>query len=171
MKNLAGVVTCDMEIRRELLRARIQVVSLPNDQRGGEVPASIGGLLGPFRFVRAWYYWRVIGPMPLAIALMLYADPVGRDDIRVAGHCGCPPPEDPWVIWRNPTTGKRLATLQSLAEFKRLKTTWPEIYQKGMDEHEFVAAPQDVGKGFVESYDIDSEVGLRLFADMARAVA
>lgn len=122
MQNLAGKADCDVQIKRELERARIDIVALPS-RLDAEVPASVVGRLGRFRFRRAWYYWMVAGPVPLPVAQELYADPVGIEDVRVAGHCGCPPPEKPWL--RN--------------------------------------GPGD--QQFVMSYHIDSEVGLRLFAD------
>jgi len=34
--------------------------------------------------------------MPLGAAEELYEDPVGHRDVRVVGHCACPPPKD-WV--------------------------------------------------------------------------
>ena len=96
MKNLAGDKTPNLDIARELRRCRISERWLNADEQGGEVRATIGGIiagpLGPIEMRRAWYYWVASGPVPMAIADRLYADPVGRDDIRVAGHCGCPPP-------------------------------------------------------------------------------
>jgi len=61
---------------------------------GGREPPH--GELGPFKFERRWYCWTITGPVPLAAAREMYADPVGRRDVRVAGHRGCPPPEE-WV--------------------------------------------------------------------------
>ncbi len=123
MQNLAGNKDCDEFIRSELKRSRIKVVR--GERSKGEVPASITGKLGPFTFVRAWRYWMVSGPVPLAVAKELYADPVGATDVQVAGDCRCPAPEKPWTT------------------------------RKG-------------GKEFVMWYHIDSEIGLRLFADTIR---
>jgi hypothetical protein len=92
MKNLAGNRECDVEIRRELTSCGIEIVELPEPRRG-EVPARLTGRIGRFTFTRAWYYWVVQGSMPLARARTLYDNPVGRTDIRVEGHCGCPAPE------------------------------------------------------------------------------
>lgn len=47
-----------------------------------------------FRFKRAWYYWMVGGYVPLNVALELYENPVGKKDIRVDGHAGCPSPNE-----------------------------------------------------------------------------
>ena len=156
MINLAGVVECDQAITVELIRAGITPVTLPVElSKPHEVPYSVVGLLGgellieqmnrypedsiirstlgvdyirshhqaPFVFTRGWYYWRVSGFIPLPIAEILYEDPVGRKDVRVAGHCGCPPPRD-----------------------------WTKI----------------AGQLVVDSYHIDSQAGLDLFAQTIR---
>lgn len=122
MKNLAGYKEADAVISEELRRCMIDQRRLTDDEKRGEVPATIGGTLGRFTFRRAWYYWTVRGDVPIAIAERLYADPIGATDIRVAGHCGCPPPSK-WA------TG-----------------------------------------GVVTSYHIDSEAGLRIFADAVRGL-
>lgn len=123
MLNLAGRGNCDEVIRRELTRARIPVVEVARVNR--EVAYSVMGKLGNLEFTRAWSYWVVSGPVPLNVALELYADPVGVTDIRVAGHAGCPSPAD----WSRTTASGR----------------------------------------FVETYHIDTEVGLRIFVDTIRA--
>lgn len=81
--------------RRELVRCGLRPVP---DGQGGWL-ATIDGPTGPLTVVRGNHYWMVHGRVPLATALQLYGHPVGRTDIRVAGHCGCPPPEAPWVSW------------------------------------------------------------------------
>ncbi len=91
MRNLAGDERANESITDELEAAGIERVAI---DRHGEVPATIGGRLGAFTFRRAWYYWMVEGPMPLEVARRLYADPIGVADVRVAGHCGCPPPDE-----------------------------------------------------------------------------
>lgn len=165
LKNLAGVKDADRVIETELKRARIPAVKV--DLSNGEVPYTLEGKLGEFRFQRVWTYWVVHGPMPLPVALELYEDPVGKDDIRVAGHCGCPPPEKPWVTWRDQDGKKRIP----LSE----KTKIDEYVAKGfikleqLENDRFVERPED-GWGFIESYHVDSEVGLRIFADAVQKV-
>jgi len=118
MKNLAGVQECDKDIRKELTEAGIRMVAVPKGNT--EVPFSVIGQLSYFTFRRAWYYWVVEGDVPLAVAQEMYATEVGKRDVRVVGHCGCPPPEE-WAIG-----------------------------------------------GFVRAYHIDSQEGLKLFADTIR---
>ncbi len=48
----------------------------------------------------------VNGPVPLEVAELLYADPVGRTDIRAAGHAGAPPPSD----WTTAIDGDEFVT-------------------------------------------------------------
>lgn len=98
MKNLAGSPEATETAKIELCAAGIEPVTTDPGRR--EVPSKIAGRLGAFTFTRAWYYWVAEGPMPLEAARSLYAHPVGRADVRVAGHCGCPAPDE-WVTWRD----------------------------------------------------------------------
>jgi hypothetical protein len=93
MQNLAGDKEANEVIRAELSAAGITV----NDTGSlipGEVLTTILGALGPFKFRRLWYYWSVTGDVPLSVAEAMYETPIGRRDVRVAGHCGCPPPSE-----------------------------------------------------------------------------
>ena len=47
-----------------------------------------------FVFYRNWYYYVATGHVPMDVAIELYEHPVGRKDVRVEGHCGCPDPRD-----------------------------------------------------------------------------
>lgn len=96
MKNLKGVQNCDDHISEELTKAGIQKV--PTERNNIEViPYSIKGQLSYFEFTRAWSYWVVKGKMPLKVAIEMYETEIGKKDIRVAGHCGCPHPEN-WAF-------------------------------------------------------------------------
>jgi hypothetical protein len=170
MKNLAGNKDCDREIRRELERARIDIVE--GQVARGEVPYTVTGALAGWTFQRAWYYWVAEGQLPLEMAKRLYADPIGRTDVRVAGHCGCPPPEPPWVacfdadgirLYSDPD-GKEAITAVGLVARGLLK-------QEQFAGTRFVPDASAVAARIVvESYHIDSEAGLRLFADALRTL-
>lgn len=97
MRNLAGSTTAhtDAYIEDELAEANIP--AFRSKASKGEVPASLRGEHGPYRFERVWYYWVVHGPVPVELAWEMYEDPRGRYDVRIAGHCGCPEPVDPWI--------------------------------------------------------------------------
>lgn len=170
MINLAGNEKCDAYMRDELERARVPVIEVPRQDKNPDVKYSVEGRMGKFRFQRAWYYWVVNGPVPLEIAKQLYADPVGKRDVRVAGNCGCPPPERPWVDHYD-AEGKQIAldpTGEEQAKFKRfiekgiLKQEQFDAlhWVKDEDEEKSVAV-----KSVVDLYHIDTEVGLRLFVD------
>lgn len=105
MKNLAGVIKADENIREELSLAGIELVQ--GERSSGEVPFSITGKLGNWEFARAWYYWMAFVPdgkgLPLEVAAYLHGkkypltgelepDVTYGQVIRVAGHCGCPHP-------------------------------------------------------------------------------
>lgn len=171
MKNLAGDPHCDEEIRRELKRARIELVE--GERSKHEVAASVTGKLGEFVFKRAWYYWVVQGPVPLEVARELYADPVGNTDVRVAGHCGCPPPEHPWVEYYDAqgllvaldVGGKEREQFRVMIAGGHLTEADRALYHFVDSEAERDSVSV---RSVVESYHIDSEVGLRLFADTLR---
>jgi hypothetical protein len=174
MKNLAGDKQCDQHIALELERCRINIHKM-NRLGKSEVPWTIYGTLGRFTFERAWYYYVVKGELPLNIAQELYADPVGKTDIRVAGHCGCPAPEE-WATYydrlRCWSDAKILLDFKQKEEFEQcLKSDsqWVrQVGEDGLKNFRFVEDPKAVGFGYVELYHIDSEIGLRLFADTLR---
>ena len=165
MENLARNKDCDKFIKLELKRSRIDVIH--GMRRKSEVPTSITGKLGPFTFERAWYYWVVSGPVPLAVAKELYGDPVGATDIRVAGHCGCPPPKRPWITVIT-LDGRHVIDSQ---ERERIEKLFRNVVDREEFERDNVFSDHIAAVGaqeFVMSYHIDSEIGLRLFADTIR---
>lgn len=148
MKNLAGDRSCDGEIRKELQQAGVEIVQHPEPLRN-EVPASVTGKLGNFTFVRAWYYWMVSGDVPLEVAKVMYESPVGKRDVRVAGHCGCPPPEER-------AFPREEELRKALAEKGIESITYGEL--AAMCNSGEIQAPR-----YVSSYHIDSQEGLDLF--------
>lgn len=95
MKNAAGDSQCDEYIRQELEEAGIEILEFPC-QIPGEVPTTLGGSLCGWKFKRAWYYWiasakpGVVLPFDLADELHIQHG----QEVRVAGHCGCPAPRE-----------------------------------------------------------------------------
>lgn len=167
MQNLAGDKNCDRAIERELTIARINIKKVKPDPVHHEVPYTLEGELGKFTFHRAWYYWVVNGPMPLKNALELYEDPAGRHDVRVTGHCGCPPPEAPWITWRD-NEGNEIIHMNQKAQMDDFIKKG-HIKPEQMNGRRYDERP-DSFNGFIDTYHIDSEVGLRLFADMIRKI-
>lgn len=174
MENLAGLshARVDEAVGRELKRSLIEAVAVPRS--AGEVAYSVEGKLGTLRLHRCWYYWRVRGLVPLSLAKELYADPVGVTDIRVNHHCGCPDPREQ-VVWFAPC-GKRVLDRDEERDALRYAamdpaaTAMSDIGKRVLAENLFADDPAlyPGARGYVEGYDIDSELGLRIFADGAR---
>jgi hypothetical protein len=171
MKNLAGDRNCDVQIREELEKSGINLVFHDKDLNQ-EVPASITGQLGRFTFTRAWHYWVVSGKMPLNAAREMYANPNGVKDVRVAGHCGCPPPEE-WEHWFNPKSHREILNMKQKAQFEEYaksdSESIKEIAKAGLRDFDFAEDPSQVGEGFVDLYHIDTQEGLNLFTATVRA--
>ena len=108
MKNLAEETKADLHILKELSEAGIEVVE--GKRTRSEVPYTLTGRLADWNFSRAWYYWMAHAEdgkgLPLEVATELHERkyPISGERehetygqvIRVAGHCGCPPPKD-WL--------------------------------------------------------------------------
>jgi hypothetical protein len=181
MINLAGHKNPDPIVEEELFVAGVEIERLPH-AFDGEVRTHITGRLGKIVFHRAWYYWVAEGPVPLATASFMYEQrPYGRRDVRVAGHCGCPSPEDPWLTYRD-KDGREIHYLHSENDLKLYTQfrdgtieeymgnvlgplfrgeTGPIVFSK--EERDALAASITV-----ESYHIDSLGGLKVFADAIR---
>lgn len=62
-------------------------------RNSGEVKTSVVGVLHGWEFKRGWYYWMAKGPgIDVESAELLHA--AYGNDVRVAGHCGCPSPRE-----------------------------------------------------------------------------
>jgi hypothetical protein len=163
MENMAGVVKCGPTIKKELKIAgiiKLRRVSLKKRQKD-EVPVPVMGLLTKdgkiaFKFRRAWYYWVVEGDVPLNIAQILYGTNVGKKDVRVAGHCGCPPPEE-WAFPKGDVLiEKGIIKLPSKEHPYGEGPTYGELAK--MCNKGEIQAPR-----FVDHYHIDSQEGLNFF--------
>jgi hypothetical protein len=170
MNNLKGDEGCDKCIERELTRCRIEVVRGERSTR--DVPASITGKLGAFMFSRAWYYWVVEGPMPLDVAMKLWADPVGKTDIRSGGHCCCLSPEEYGTDYFD-ADGKRLCSDPDGKEAAKCV----EFISRGIlpadscDDIRFVPDKRvGYARAEVRSYHVDSELGLYILAEAIRGL-
>lgn len=151
MINLAGNEECDKYIIEELKKAHISLnkVEIVNK----EVAYTIKGQLNDFEFRRAWYYWVVSGKMPLEYAKYLYEN--FKDlNIRVAGHCGNPPPEE----WCEPENYQ-----------DKIKSYCEKWRNKELSEDELNKTCNEIkqqGPQFVMWYHIDTQEGLNKFAEV-----
>ena len=159
MQNLAGRQDSDVIITRELLRCGI--TPKPTELYG-EVKSTVKGVLqfngAEVEFTRLWYYYSVSGRFPEDLANQLYADVVGKTDIRVAGHCGCPSPQE-FGVW---FVGDRQVVSTKEREFF---IRHPEMCPDYEQRYIFCDDPKEVNASLVvDSYHIDSELGLYIFA-------
>lgn len=117
------------------------------------------------------YYWVVNGDMPLVDAQKLYADPAGRDLIRVAGNCTCPAPEAPWLTWYD-TDGTEVITKEQWKDFERLpenSDARKRLYDKAKRTYRVEDNQQGVAQAYVTQYHIDNDLGLRVFVDLVKS--
>jgi hypothetical protein len=156
MRNLAGFQECDAVIMQELTEAGIDLVfHQRRASQFSEVPYTVTGELiltgGSFTFRRAWCYWVVDGKVPLALAEAMYAVEERRD-VRVAGHCGCPPPAE----WALPTVAELEWHIQQEEERREAKMSDSvrEIF---------------MASRCVDNYHIDTQEGLNFFAACMKA--
>lgn len=164
MINLAGSDKSDAHIAVELCKAGA-VIQMA--EQYGEVRELLMGTVGAFTLRRAWYYWVASGPMPLDLARTMYNHPVGRTDVRVAGHCMCPPP-DSWA--RHFTPSGALIVIDKDGKQEREFRQFVERGVLGDDGEGPVFAreiPSDA-RSYVETYHIDTQEGLNLFVEFAR---
>jgi hypothetical protein len=169
MINVAGkpFEETDVIVHDELERCGITIITHTDLVEHPEVHTHFTGRLGKICFRRHWYYWGARGPVPIEVAQKLYETPVGQKDIRVAGHCGCPPPEQPWTTWRLPD-GRHVVPAKEREEYRQFveRDVLPARY---LESYVFSDDPKSVGAScFVDSYHIDSELGLYLFAKAVR---
>lgn len=168
MQNLAGHPKATALCAVELQQAGIPIEVL--DKPYGEPKSDVGGRLGDFTFRRAWYYWVVYGPMPLAQAEIMFADPAGRDDVRAAGHCGCPHPSTE-VRWYQPD-GKQVEPDPD----GKQRAQWTDMVSRHpylANDPSFVsvdAVDETTARPYVASYHVDSQAGLALLARTIQAL-
>jgi hypothetical protein len=176
MRNLAGIKEADEYIREELFLAGIMFIQ--EECSKGEVPYSIIGKLGDWTFSRAWYYWVASAPegkgLPLDLATKLHEKAylkIGENQpetygqvIRVAGHCGCPPPKK-WA--KHYDSLDRLLVHDPKGEEEKLLK---HILEKGVISEEqikkyyFVNTLKELkrkaAKSVIDLYHIDTQLGL-----------
>jgi len=150
MINLAGKTDCDKTVREELMIAKIPIIDL-GASMNREVPASLIGYLNGFKFIRGWYYWMVSGYMPLEHAKYLYQN--YKDlNIRVAGHCENPPPEE-WSECKDYDE----KTKPIFDDYINEKISYDDANAKGLEIRR-------LGDQFITHYHIDTQLGLCEFA-------
>jgi len=171
MKNLAGDKDADKQIREELYLAGIEQ---DYEVSKGEVPFTVIGKIGKWKFTRAWYYWvakvenREDGlPLDNAMELHHTINPIDPEtilgtSIRSGGHCGCPSPDEYGAqpVYNDELNKKLIELGYEEKEFlgkKYVSITvgeMSELNRKGLIDVPF----------YVDSYHIDDQIGLNEFA-------
>lgn len=173
MKNLAGVDTCDITIKEELYLAGIPFETVKDVH--SEVPYTIQGRIGLWKFERAWTYWIVsvedtINGLPYNPAMKLHHTPnpvnpniVLGDSIRCGGHCGCPDPEEYGAspVYDDELDIKLMELGYQMKYYDHLKKSYIDINVGEMSEL-FKEGKLDVER-YVSSYHIDDQIGLNEF--------
>jgi len=178
MKNLAGSKDAPTMVLGELTLAGIPSIE---EEAKGEVPCKHRGEIiidgiEIFTFRRAWYYWVVNGRIPLHVACELYEDPIGRESVRVSGHCGCPPPEK-WVEWLFPTPSEVQVwsekAKQQCLDAMRSKDDWfAKSIKEGMAKSVYSDDPASMGAyPYITLYHVDNQEGLNLLVKAIRSLA
>ena len=93
----------------------------------------------------------------MANAQRLYDHPVGCTDVRVAGDCGCPPP-DVMAVYLD-AKGDELVPMTQRGAFMRALR-----HDNLLPGARWSESPETEGSLFVASYHVDSELGLYLIA-------
>jgi hypothetical protein len=166
MRNLAGAEDAAERCAQELSAAGVKII-LGEWPRHSEVKTRITGKVGGITLTRAWRYWRAKGLVPLDVALRLYEHPVGRREVRVAGHCMSPPPKDPWLVYHDEQGEVSVdPSGEQEAQVDAFIRAHPEAAQF---RPRFVRS-KDGLRAFVGCYHIDSAEGLKLFADAMKVL-
>lgn len=153
--------------RFEQIRTELQRAGLSTIMSELEVWGDIYSFGEKLEIRRRHAYWAVDGKVPLPPARSLYRDPVGKTDIRVAGHCTAPPPEDPWVSYFAPD-GRQVISVDERPAFQRLALhglVHPDFGSRHIFADE---VDTDEIRAYVTTYHIDSELGLALFVRKVR---
>lgn len=167
MKDLSKIKTnWNPFIERELVRARIPKETTTVRGIGN---ATIIGKLSGLVFKRGTHYWVVEGAVPMTLALKLQDDPVGDEDIRVAGRAGGPRPD----AWLSITEWAELSEAAYSEMFNSLEGPTGHVeriaFEKADELLKASVAAKDWDKLVVWNCHIHTEVGLRLFADTLKA--
>jgi len=169
MINLAGRKDCDSYIEKELREAGVQLRKVKPDLIHNEVPYSIEGKLGEFKFSRAWTYWVVDGEVPLYVAEEIYATYDGKKYIRADGHCGCLEPK--LVASYYLKNGKKLISDPEGKQKKEFEHCIEHnlFEQEQMIIYEFVIdRTKCYDYAVVDCYHIDTQDGLNLFSEIIK---
>jgi len=177
MRNLAGDSDADLFIKEELYLADIEQLEVGKREHS-EVPYTVIGRIGYWRFRRAWTYWVAtvendIMGLPLKEALELHntPNPVNPDQIlgqviRSGGHAGAPSPDEYGAQpdYNDELDSKLLELGYEMKEIKIGDEIKPYIPITVGEVSELCNSGKLDVERYVKCYHVDSQVGLNEFA-------
>jgi len=181
MINLAGKKDCDKYIIEELSSAGITPDSLEVSNHP-EVKSLYKGRLLGWTFSRQWYYWSASCEDAFQYGLDLkYASPlhalVGQE-VRLAGHCGCPSPDDGFWMDKFDEDGNELISQEEMDKCKKkaessdlMRKTYESLLISHRSVPDTLKYASENGKIIASSYHIDSQIGLEMFCLVLRKQA
>jgi hypothetical protein len=178
MINLAGKEDCDSAIIEELIKAGINPVSLEKSNHPEVKSLYKGELLG-WTFSRQWYYWSASCENKFKDGLDIkYASPLHAivgEEVRLAGHCCCPSPDDGFWMDKFDKDGNELMRQEELDDCEKKAENsdlMRETCEHLLEEYRAVDNPleyaREKGKLLATSYHIDSQLGLEMFCAVLR---
>ncbi|KKM82800.1 hypothetical protein LCGC14_1315980, partial [marine sediment metagenome] len=142
MRNAAGDWNSYQYILQELAEAGITLVDHLGTIPDPEIKTRYTGKLHGWTFMRAWYYWIARCENDFEDGLEIkYAIPmhdlIGQE-IRLAGHCGCPSPASDNFLWCKIYSDTKIIFLpkdiweQNIADYIKMCSSKDEILKTEM---------------------------------------
>ena len=191
MRNAAGDWDSYRYIPQELAEAGIILVDNLDPIPDPEIKTRYTGKLHGWTFRRAWYYWIAHCENDFDDGLEIrYATPmhdlIGQE-VRLAGHCGCPSPASNNFLWCKIYSDTKIKYLpqdiwdKNIIDYgqicsskqETLKAEAKEGYKKFKKEFAPIAikdieSSNKVAKIVTNSYHIDTQEGLNIFTNVLR---
>jgi len=183
MRNAAGDHTSSEYIPKELAEARVNIDQHTAMIPDPEIKTHFTGNLHGWTFRRAWYYWiarcedEFNDGLELKYALPLH-NLIGQE-VRLAGHCGCPSPVDNCFLWCTifAKDGKiimpKKAWNANIKFFEAIADKSPE--RMGAFKDKFIPMyAKDIKKAgdsikiVSNSYHIDTQEGFNIFTNVLK---
>ena len=160
------------KITNSLKAAKIPKVNMDFWEKADLYKKTLGNL-GPYTFSNIGHgYWIAKGYIPKPVADEIYADPLGKMDVRLDGHCCCVSPDDDGGIWIKyfDEEGNVLVPDNQEKDYMYWANKEDNTGKHFRDKLQIMKFVPDVrvGIGFANFYHIDSVAGLRLYADTIR---
>lgn len=151
---------------QEMIREELRAVGIQPLFLNGESGPIIGGILPGFDLTRACDKWVVKGNIPLAVAMELWENPIGKEGILIHGDSNDPREEAVWLT----SDGRMLMPVEHKTGFIKLMTGEGVPESKINEQFIFICREEFSGSGaaYILGYEIVTHEGLKLFVDTVR---